>query len=49
LQALWHRVVAAVVLSDPDPRYSVLDQLDGLRVNGSDRAVRRIHAPVDGE
>lgn len=49
VHALWRRVLAGFVVCDPDPRYSALDRLDGLRVSGSDRAVSRIHAPVDGQ
>ncbi len=49
VHALWRRVLAGLVVCDPDPRYSVLDRLDGLVVSGSARAVRKIHAPVDGQ
>lgn len=49
LAALWRRVVAALIVGDPDPRYSALDRLDGRRTTGADQAIGRIHAPVDGE
>lgn len=48
VQALWRRVVASVVVGDPDPRYSALDRWDGLRVTGADRSVHPVLAPVDG-